>query len=276
MVKFDKIKILGIIITYYPNIEETKRNIEQFIENIDLLIIWENTPLEERAQYKIELEGYKDKIIYKGTDVNTYIAYPLNQAVIYGKENGFTHILTMDQDSYFESGHFVKFKEIACKNANDLSIYGPNPNYSDEIKTAMPQKKTILITSGNIINIKTFDLIGLYREDYGIDCIDHELCYRAHQYGIDCIMIGSILMRQTFGKIIRTRKGFYTSNYPPSRLFYIARNNIYLYRDYPQYGFNNILTYIFKPIIKIILSEDNKGEKIVMILKGVIKGLFNR
>ena len=114
MQKFDEIKILGVVITYYPNIEETKRNIEQFIEDIDLLIIWENTPLAERTQYKIELTGYEDKIIYKGTDLNMFIAYPLNQAVSYGRENGFTHILTMDQDSFFEVNHFVKYKGIAC------------------------------------------------------------------------------------------------------------------------------------------------------------------
>ena len=45
------IKILAILISYYPDLEQTRGNILQFIDYIDTLIIWENTPEKERDRF---------------------------------------------------------------------------------------------------------------------------------------------------------------------------------------------------------------------------------
>lgn len=268
-----KTKLLGIVVTYYPDIDETRNNIMQYIADVDCLIIWENTPEADLKKHRILLSQYADKIIYMGTGKNEYIAYPLNRAVEYGQQNGFTHILTMDQDSCFENGHFEKFKQIACENQDSLSIFGSNPNYRTEFNDDLPIQQETLITSGNVINLKLFDTIGLYREDYKIDCVDYEFCYRANRKGFHCFMIGSILLKQKFGNTVKTKMSFFTSNYPPMRLYFMARNNILLYREYPEYGFGKIKTYIIKPFFKIILSEKKKMTKIKSLFRGFIDGV---
>lgn len=40
-------RILVILVTYKPEEEILKRNIEAFIDYVDKILIWENTPLEE-------------------------------------------------------------------------------------------------------------------------------------------------------------------------------------------------------------------------------------
>ena len=274
----NEIKILGIIVTYFPDTEQTKENILQFIDNIDTLIIWENTPANKCNDYKIILPEYEQKIVYMGTGENNYIAYSLNRAVEYGKKKGYTHILTMDQDSYFETGHFEKYKAIVCDAKDALCVFGVNPNYIDKIEENNLAHKSVLITSGNIINLILFDTVGLYREDYKIDCVDYEFCYRAARHGIQCVMVTSILLKQQFGNTEKTAYGFHVSNYPPTRLYFIARNNIKLLKEYPDYtNFRKtVIAWIIKPLIKISIGEVNKLEKMGAILKGCWHGLLNK
>lgn len=269
----DEIKILAVVVTYYPNVEETQRNIQQFIEDVDSLIIWENTPVEDIEKYKFNIDNNSGKILYMGIGCNVYIASALNHAVNYGFENNFTHILTLDQDSYFETGHFRKYVEIICKYKSLISIFGPNPNYSEPGISDIPVEKSTLITSGNIVKLDVFKNIGLYREDYKIDCVDYEFCFRAYRNGYKSYMVNSVLLKQEFGVLKKTRLGYYISNYSPVRLYFIARNNIKLYREYPDFiELSTVLSRIMKPFVKIILSEPKKASKLLALFRGAIAG----
>ena len=268
------IKILAILISYYPDLEQTRGNILQFIDYIDTLIIWENTPEKERDRFRIDLPEYNDKINNMGCGENMCIAFPLNEAVRYARLNQFTHLLTMDQDSFFETGHFKRYIEIVDSLKDKILIFGPNPNHCDPNNSDTPTEVRTLITSGNIIKVDIFDSIGLYREDYKIDCIDYEFCFRAARNGYKCFMISSILLNHEFGKLQKTKLGFYISNYSPFRLYYIAKNNIKLYREYPEFiHLSTVLSRIIKPFVKIIISEPNKTSKLVALFRGSIKGI---
>lgn len=273
----DEIKILAVVVTYYPNVEETQRNIQQFIEDVDSLIIWENTPVEDIEKYKFNIDNNSGKILYMGIGCNVYIASALNHAVNYGFENNFTHILTLDQDSYFETDHFRKYVETICKYKSLISIFGPNPNYSEPGISDIPVEKSTLITSGNIVKLEVFKNIGLYREDYKIDCVDYEFCFRAYRNGCKSYMVNSVLLKQEFGVLKKTRLGYYISNYSPVRLYFIARNNIKLYREYPDFiEISTVLSRIMKPFVKIILSEPKKASKLLALFRGAIAGVNSK
>lgn len=272
------IKLLGIVITYFPNVEETKHNIQSYINDVDKLIIWENTPTSDRMKYRILLPEFGDKIIYMSSNENMYIAYPLNQAVKYGRENEFSHLLTMDQDSCFEEGYFKKYKELVMENSDNCSIFGGNPNFCDQpVNSNKPRRVGTLITSSSIFKMDIFEKIGLFREDYKIDCVDFEFCYRARQKQIYSYMINSILLHHKFGNLQKTKYGYRISNYSPVRLYFIAKNNIKLKKEYPDYiNIKETLNRIFNPFFKIVISESNKWNKIVAICKGIYDGLFNK
>lgn len=273
----DDIKTLAVLISYYPDLEQTRDNILQFIDHIDTLIIWENTPEVERDKFRIDLPEYNYKIINMSCGENMFIAFPLNEAIKYARSNQFTHLLTMDQDSSFEKGHFKRYIEIVKLLKETIYIFGPNPNYCYPNNTDNPIQVNALITSGNIVNIVIFNSIGLYREDYKIDCVDYEFCFRAARNGYKCFMISSILLKQEFGKLQKTKLGYYISNYSALRLYYIARNNIKLYREYKDFiALKTVLNRILKPFVKIILSESNKIPKINALVKGGIAGVTHK
>lgn len=262
-------KLYAVVVTYYPEIEDAIKNIMQYLPWVDHLVIWENTPSEYIDNYRIELPEYADKVSFMGTGKNEGIAFALNRAVEYAKSNGFTHILTMDQDSYWED--FDSFKSEAI-NRQEMII---SPNINNAHPSTIHQIKAA-ITSGSIYNLSIFDKIGLFNETYFIDAVDTEFCYRAYGKGFITIMLGNHNLKQTFGKSEKKIMGT-IYNYSAFRRYYQVRNHLWLWRAYPRIITGEqkewILNQIFKESLKVILFENNKITKLKSILTGTIDGL---
>ena len=45
-------KILAIVVTYYPEKELLERNVQAFIDHVDKVLIWENTPSPDKLDYR--------------------------------------------------------------------------------------------------------------------------------------------------------------------------------------------------------------------------------
>ena len=88
-------KILAIVVTYYPERDLLEKNISAYIEYVDKVLIWENTPEEYKLQYRFVEHK---KVEYCGDGINS-ISHALNHAWKYAIENGYDYLLTMDQDS---------------------------------------------------------------------------------------------------------------------------------------------------------------------------------
>lgn len=91
-------KLLGVVILYYPDKEQIMLNIASYLDEVDALLIWDNTPPADRRVLDFGRQQ-ENKIIRRDKERNVGLGFPLNEAVRYGTENGFTHLLTMDQDS---------------------------------------------------------------------------------------------------------------------------------------------------------------------------------
>jgi rhamnosyltransferase len=276
-----KIKLSTVVITYYPDLLDLIRNIKQYINYIDKLIIWENTPIQDRDLYKLILPEYSDKIIYLGTDINEGMSYALNRSVEWSLNNGFTHILTMDQDGYWINfDHYLRNVTEYCSNSS-IGIFGPNISLN---MTILPEYEIVkdTITSGSIYRLDMFRNTGLFREDFFIDAVDLEFCYNAARKGFNTVVLGDCYLKQKFGNAsshIFLNKIIQTTNYNSFRLFQIVKNHIFLWREYPEipeYQKKLILTeYTFHRIIKILLFENGKVGKIFSIFKGATYGLFH-
>ena len=57
-------KFLGLVTLYHPNIQVATDNIKRYLEYLDQLIIWDNSPLQERVSEHLQqmLGNYADKI----------------------------------------------------------------------------------------------------------------------------------------------------------------------------------------------------------------------
>lgn len=275
-------KLAAVVVTYNPNVEEAVNNIKQYIDHVDTLIVWENAPLDN--VFKIKLEGYSHKIIYKGTGKNEGIGFALNRAVEWAVENNYSCILTMDQDSFFENFQFYKKKVEQYFEITEIGIFSPiikspiikgESNIENEGEDIQLIEKSI--TSGSIYNINLFNKIGLFKEEYFIDVIDTEFCLRAKKNGYLTVAVTGAFLKQEFGSLTKSRLGFTSRNYSPFRLYFIIRNSIWFWKEYSAiYPFREkryFVSYIFIQSFKIAVHESNKFQKYKSMLKGIYHGI---
>jgi rhamnosyltransferase len=266
-------KILGIVILYHPE-EDVVANISSYIENVDELIVWYNSPA------IINLPE-NQKIVSMGDGTNVGLGKALNEAVKYAQANGFTHLLTMDQDTYFEEGDFTKYV-LMVNEANEMAIFCPNYNiWGKQLYTSSNPFIEIeaCIQSGSIYPIPVFDVIGLFREDWIVDCVDCEFAYRAKKQNILTKIVIPIIVNHQLGNP-KTKHKFLgisiTSNdRSAQRTYYIIRNNFLCKKIYPQH--NRYLFYNFyKRLFLVLFFEKDKQAKLKALLLGYIHGKTGR
>ena len=270
------VKIAAVVITYFPDIKDTIANIGLYIHHVDKLIVWDNNTAAEGDKFRPEYEAYADKIEFMGTGKNEGIAFALNRCIEWATGNGYTHLLTMDQDSSFVD--FSKFQDI-IRNMDDNSIlaFCPNVNNLYSLVCNQPFEVVECITSGTVYVLENVKKVGPFREDYFIDAVDLEYCYRGIVMGYKTVVIPSANLIQRFGNPLKNVLGFTPINYSAFRSYFIIRNHLLLWREYPSL-FNKrsflITEQIIKRVVKIILGEDHKAKKIAAIMKGFRDGLL--
>lgn len=279
-------RLAALVILYYPDNSLTD-NIRSYINSVDLLILWDNTPQKDKNRRIIEEAGHQDKIVIMGMGYNTGLGKPINEAVKYLSEKGYTHLLSLDQDSYFKEGELDRYIEkIKLHGENRKEIFSTNYYIISQNKPYYPISPSIDtvaagMNSGTIFPLAIFQETGPFNEDlivWGIDC---EFCWRAGRLGINTVCFKDILLQHNLGeqnkKHILFGKEVFPNEYSPDRSYYNVRNGIILHRTYPEHiNLKAHLKYhFFKRFVFIILYEKNKFAKLRAITQGLLDGFMN-
>jgi rhamnosyltransferase len=288
----------AIFISYNPN-DSFINNVNQLVGQVsEILIIDNNSDINSHKFLKKISENSKITIIYN--QKNLGIATALNQGVNYAIAHSYEWIATFDQDSKppnnFIRSMFYAYSQYSLQ--DQLAII--SPRYFNEVsQLIIPVKRGDInstffeieaaMTSGNLCKTSIFEKVGLFEEDFFIDYVDYEFCLRCICNGFKIIVSSESVLIHNLGVTTSHKlfgKTYFTSNHPPLRRFYNARNRILLYRKYTfintmylsttgKWIFYDMLS-LFKSIVKIILFEHNKFIKIKFILKGIYHGILNR
>lgn len=271
-------KLLGVVILYYPDKEQVMLNIASYLDEVDALLIWDNTPPADRRVLDFGRQQ-ENKIIRRDKERNVGLGFPLNEAVRYGTENGFTHLLTMDQDSWFDPGEMRKYKnKVLETGGGNLACYGVVIEKED--LSDLVEDRDVNITSGSIFPLAIFRKVGMFRDNFFIDAIDNEFCCRLKLYGYRVVRIGSVFMHHTLGYV--TTEPFlwgklFLLNYSPMRTYYIIRNHIQVQRLYPDYRpLNFVRDQLVFRLMAIVFKENRKWKKLYAMLMGLIHGFTGR
>lgn len=267
-------KILSVVVTYFPNRKLLINNINAFIDSVDKVLIWENTPENEKIHYRfVECE----KIEYCGDGINS-ISHALNFAWIYAKKNGYNYILTMDQDSLWEDFCLYLNKTIFNKSM-PLGIWGPNTFQQNFDKYIGLCQVDAIITSGMLLDVEIVDKIGGWNELFSIDCVDYEFCLKAKDVGVNVYLLGDCHLIQRYGTPKKVKMFGHEAqlrNDSPARLYSIYRSLVVLMRMFPS---NLFLKRDFwdnwMGLIKwILVFEDNRVKKVYAIFRGILSGIM--
>ena len=268
-------KIIGIVSSYFPNLDELEKNINSYLPSIDYLIIWENTPKEKSNIDLLVSKLNSNKVEVRSSGKNEYLAYPINQCVKWAENQGFTHVLTMDQDSFFLEKHFEIYRDFIENNRNDeIAIFSPTLN---KVKTNFDTYIEVdnAITSGTIYALKIFEKIGYFREDFLIYMIDIEFGIRARLNGYKIFQLSNVNLIHQSGYEKKSKLGYIINFYPAQSTYYIIRNTVLTWKIYPnQFPLSNKLIFIkYKVVYRIckICFEPN----IILKLKAIFLGLIH-
>lgn len=271
-------KVLGIVILYYPD-DKVKQNILSYLPRLDKLIIWENTP-EPALPLSFDTEA-EEKLLRMGCGKNTGIGTPLNEAVRFGQENGFTHLLTMDQDSCFGENMFAGFlRALADGDSDNVASFSAN-THPYEASQPTVEEINICITSGTIYTLEVFKDAGSFRDDFFIDAIDTEFCFRLRRKGWKMVQLNHIHMHHVLGNVTVTPflwGKLISPNYSAQRTYYLTRNSLLLKRLYPEYKqapglFKTLL--FWRPLC-LLFAEQDKWRKFKAMCLGIYHSLKKR
>ena len=252
----EKNNIAAVVVSYNIKKDELLNNINSYINCVDIVIVVDNSD-KNTELYKIQENS---KIKYINLEENKGIAKGLNEGINYAIKNKYKFVLTMDQDSKFSNN---LIKEYAKNEANNIIIY--SPNYLIERKRKKIYRKdttelTWTMTSGNLLNLNLYKLVGSFREDFFIDGVDYEYCLRAKRYGYKILQCNEAILIHNPG--ITKKKNIFGLEYKygymsPERMYYQVRNLSYISKEYKSVKAQIIILIKF---LKIILLFDNKKD----------------
>lgn len=272
-------RILATVILYNPDLQLLHANLSAFIDKVENIYVWDNSPAPMAEATKKWLTAKFPDAIIRGDGANHGIAYGLNKGLLYASENDFDALLTMDQDSVFED--FSTYRSRVEKKWKDqgICLCGPTPNLSKEQRSKRFLAVNHLITSGMIVPMEALRQHGGYNEHFFVDGIDVEFCMRMRQKGIRAYEDMYSLLVQRFG-VPTERKflglTFRGHGYSPQRLHAIFRNHLLIWRHFghlPIFMLHLIRYYLLSMGLGVLFAENHKREKLNAIFHGILDGL---
>lgn len=283
-------KLLTIIVLYRPDIDVLLKEIDSLKNESDEILLFQNSTLKNHEVKMINdhLKEDREKIRFVGNGANIGISGALNFAMDWGANNSFSHLLTMDQDSYFEPGALKLFKykiDLLSERVN-IGIYSANPvingkaMYKKNIEDVFPEIDTI--TSGSIFSIPLLKHFGGFDNSLFIDAVDYEFCYRIFSLeNKQAVILPDVYLHHEFGYPTDIGFGLMSENYSAFRTYYIVRNHIVIWKRYPnlfrpEYKIRLVRTHIIIRSLKIMIGEKDKWNKLKAIAKGIIHGIVKK
>lgn len=217
---------------------------------------------------------------------NLGVAAALNQGVEVALHKGFEWVVTLDQDTIPASDMLATLLDVYRKSGGGNVMIGSN--YRDMHKgrdfircadAAGFRERRTLITSGTLVSLAQFKAIGLFREDYFIDSVDHEFCLRARAHGFRLLISCRPVMRHSIGAHVENAgrlQRFLSFDHPPVRKYFIARNTVATVKSYflrePVWSMRQGAR-LLADFASILLFENEKSKKIKAFLVGVAHGM---
>ena len=283
--------ICAITVAYHPDATFPLR-VERTLREVGALVIVDNGSGDAELGMLRRL-ATNSLITLISNRNNVGIARALNIGVRRAITLGFKWALLLDQDSWIDDDMVQTLiaAGAAYPDPDKLGVIGSG--YRDFNRPLDEQKDAIVgdnweevasvITSGSLIPLKAHAAVGAFREDFFIDHVDTEYCFRARAKGYRVIRTRRPIMSHPIGAISRHKVLWmkkWTFNHAADRRYYIARNDTVMLREFGHYIFGLWALKSFGRCVRlckrIALYEEMKAHKIIAVAQGFWDGVRGR
>lgn len=147
---------------------------------------------------------------YISENENKGIAYALNEIMACAKKDGYSWVVTMDQDSVIPDGLVDGYAKHIKKNSN-IGIICPQVIDKRRIYSVAEKDNgevyvDFCITSAACTSVEAWEKCGKFDEWLFIDLVDNDFCKRLTLSGYKILKLNQWVLDQEFGKIIPKSK----------------------------------------------------------------------
>jgi rhamnosyltransferase len=239
--------ISAIIVLYNPNLFDLDINLNELIDQVDHLILIDNSEISNFEFIHKILSSKKDKLYYHFNNSNHGIATAQNIGINKSIEFQTDYILLMDQDSKPSNDMVsILLRDILVLKKSNINIAAIGP-IAINSQNQLPYKPRLrryryfknfpgllntneLISSGMFIDFKVLRHVGYLDENLFIDGVDHEWCWRAKRSGYFLGLTENTSLLHSLGEGDKFIFGIRVAISSPFRIYYQYRNFIYLFK----------------------------------------------
>ncbi|MCO8068296.1 glycosyltransferase family 2 protein [Acinetobacter schindleri] len=285
--------IFAVIVTYNPDIYKISTLVQSLLVDCVRVIVVDNCS----SNFNHEFD-FNNDIEIISLNKNFGIAYAqnigINKAIALKAES----IIFFDQDSNITDGFIgnliLGFKKIQSIDENIAAI---GPRFIDEKKgfyfpalrfnkhglidkisvenISSPVEVSFLISSGTLVSVDALNDIGLMKEEFFIDFVDTEWCFRALSKGYKIYMSERAVMKHSIGDDTLKIYKFNIPVHSGFRRYYRIRNLFFMWKmSYiPKVLIIKLMITNFIIQILLFLIKDKKKEYLKFYIKAVKDGL---
>lgn len=270
-------KICAMVVIYNPDSYVLER-IDSYINYVDEVFLVDNGG-GDYLKNEIKNSNFKDKLFYYTENENMGISSAINKIadIVYSK--GYRWLLTMDQDSTFKNFEVINNYFQTDNENQGVGIYCPAHLTGRRVypKDDISYIKSVM-TSGNILNLDVFKLVGGCDERFFIDRVDHDLCASIIENGFYIKRVNHCELIHNLGEINLNIK-YEVTNHSPLRRYYITRNTFYFIEKHlfkmPVYCLRYFFSFIVE-IKNVYFYEKNRFDKTKYIILGFFHYIFRK
>lgn len=265
-------KIAATVVLYNPD-NNVSKNIESYLSLVDKLYVVDNS-----ANNNFNLLNKSKKIKYIPNFKNLGIAKGFNIGVQEAIKDKYEWVLTMDQDSRFDSEELKKMIKYLDNIEEDVGLICPWHMIKTTSKRPSERVEQMLevMSSGSILKVSAYNKIGGFKDWLFIDNVDIDYCFNLNVNSYRVLRLNYVSMHHNLGDASIHRflwKKVVVSNHNYIRRYYITRNILYtisMYKnDFPDYCkyLKKCLNYNFKTVL---LFEKDKIRKFRSMIRGYL------
>lgn len=263
-------KIAAVVVLYNPD-SEIFAAVNSYRGQVDILFAVDNS--DNWNDEVVAGLAHGEKVVYLPNGANLGVARALNIGAEKAIEAGYDFLLTMDQDSRAAPDMVERlFECLAGEYGGHVGMISP---FHVTKAGKRPPAETCTevmtpMTSGCLLNLAAWRVVGPFRDELFIDFVDNEYCLRLRKKGFRVVQANRALLEHSVGDI-RKYGPFIATHHSPLRRYYKTRNRFYVFREYvrdfPGHCLFDLVR-LGKEIASIILFEGKKGAKLRMMWRG--------
>jgi len=237
--------VCAVVVTYHPDTGILGR-LNRIISQVGATLVVDNGSFDHELQM---LDTHDSITVIRNGD-NLGVARALNIGVQRAAAQGFAWALLLDQDTLVDADMVDWLMKALASHADPSRVAAIGSRFRDtqgfSIETLRRggtgehwEEVESVITSGSLLSLPAYAVVGSFRDDFFIDHVDTEFCYRARKAGYHVIETVRPLMAHTLGTPTAHRlfgRVNWTTNHSPDRRYYMTRNNTVLLKEYGTSG----------------------------------------